>query len=99
MRGRRVWRRARFMHGTTFIAVRIVLLAVVVLIVPLAGEAQQFKEVLPKVSRVALLGNPANPNYAQVRHARDAARALGVRLQPLEARDPSEIDNAFVVAM
>jgi putative ABC transport system substrate-binding protein len=54
------------------------------------------KEVLPKVSRVALLGNPANPNYAsQLRHAQDAARALGVRLQLLEVRDPSEIDRAF----
>jgi putative tryptophan/tyrosine transport system substrate-binding protein len=30
-----------------------------------------------------------------LRHAQDAARALGVRLQPLEARDPSEIDKAF----
>jgi len=59
-------------------------------------QLEMLKEVLPKVSRVALLGNPANPgNAQQVRHAQDAARALGVRLQPLEARDPSEIDNAF----
>jgi putative ABC transport system substrate-binding protein len=54
------------------------------------------KEIVAKVSRVALLGNRANPNYASlVRHAQDAARVLGVRLQPLEARDPSEIDHAF----
>jgi putative ABC transport system substrate-binding protein len=54
------------------------------------------KEVVPKVSRVALLWNPANPgNAPQKRHAQDAARALGVQLQPLEAQDPSEIDNAF----
>jgi len=59
-------------------------------------QLEMLKEVLPKVSRVALLGNPANPNYASlVRHAQDAARALGVRLQPLQARDPSEIDRAF----
>ena len=44
------------------------------------------KEVVPKVSRVALLGNPANPGTApMVRRAQDAARALGIRLQPLEA--------------
>jgi len=56
------------------------------------------KEVVPKVSRVALLGNPANPNYASlVRDAQAAARALGVRLESMEARDPSEIDNAFAV--
>jgi putative ABC transport system substrate-binding protein len=45
---------------------------------------------------VALLGNPANPNYASlVRHGQDAARALDIRLQPLEARNSSEIDSAF----
>ena len=59
-------------------------------------QLELLKEVLPKVSRVALLGNPANPaNAPMVRHAQDAARALGVRLQLLEARDPSEIDGAF----
>ena len=59
-------------------------------------QLELLKEVRPKVSRVALLGNPANPNHApQVRHAQDAARALGLRLQPLEARDLGEIDRAF----
>ena len=59
-------------------------------------QLELLKEVVPKVSRVALLGNPANPGNAQwVQHAQDAARALGVRLQPLEARDPGEIDRAF----
>ena len=59
-------------------------------------QLELLKEALPKISRVALLGNPSNPNYASLlRHAHDAARALGVRLQPLEARSPSEIDTAF----
>jgi putative ABC transport system substrate-binding protein len=59
-------------------------------------QLELLKEVLPKVSRVACLGNPANPNYAPgLRHAQDGARALGVRLQPLEARDRGEIDSAF----
>ena len=59
-------------------------------------QLEMLKEVLPKVSRVALLWNPASAgNAPQLRHAQDAARALGVRLQPLEARDPSEIDSAF----
>jgi putative ABC transport system substrate-binding protein len=54
------------------------------------------KEVLPTVSRVALLGNPANPANASLeRQAQDAARTLGVRLQPLWARDLREIDSAF----
>jgi len=59
-------------------------------------QLELLKEVLPKVSRVALLRNPANPsNAAVLRQAQDAARALGVRLQPLDVRDPSEIDSAF----
>jgi putative ABC transport system substrate-binding protein len=59
-------------------------------------QLEILKDVVPKLSRVALLGNPANGgNAPQVRHAQDAARALGVRLQPLEARGPSEIDTAF----
>jgi putative ABC transport system substrate-binding protein len=63
----------------------------------LAGkQLELLKEVLPKISQVALLGNPANPNYGpHLRHAQDAARALGIRLQQVEIRAPSEIDTAF----
>jgi len=59
-------------------------------------QFELLKEVVPKVSRVALLWNPANPAGApQLREAEGAARALAVRLQPLEARGPKEIDSAF----
>ena len=59
-------------------------------------QLQLLKEVVPKVSRVALLTNPANPASAPgLREAEAAARALGVRLQALEARNPQEIDSAF----
>jgi putative ABC transport system substrate-binding protein len=59
-------------------------------------QLELLKEVLPTVSRVALLGNPANPANASLeRQAQDAARTLGVRLQPLWARDLREIDSAF----
>jgi putative ABC transport system substrate-binding protein len=59
-------------------------------------QLELLKEVVPKVSRVALLRNPDNPASApQLREAEAAARALGVRLQTLEARDPQEIDSAF----
>jgi putative ABC transport system substrate-binding protein len=63
----------------------------------LAGKQfQLLKEVVPKVSRVALLTNPANPASARfVREAEAAARALGVGLQTLETRNPQEIDSAF----
>ncbi len=59
-------------------------------------QLQLLKELAPQVSRVALLWNPANPGSApQLREAEVAARALGVRLQRLEAREPQEIDSAF----
>ena len=59
-------------------------------------QLELLRELVPKVSRVALLRNPANPASAQgLRDAEAAARALGVRLQALEAQDPQEIDSAF----
>jgi len=63
----------------------------------LAGrQLQLLKEVVPKVSQVAFLRNPDNPSSAAwSREAEAAARALGVRLQTLEARNPQEIDRAF----
>ncbi len=59
-------------------------------------QLELLKEVVPRVSRVAVLWNPAHPTGApQLREAEGAARALRVRLQPLDARGPSEIDSAF----
>jgi putative ABC transport system substrate-binding protein len=59
-------------------------------------QLEMLKEVVPKASRVAVLSNPANPGTVpQLRAAEVAARTLGVRLQALEVRSPSEFDNAF----
>ena len=59
-------------------------------------QVEMLKEVIPKLSRVALLGNPTNASHPpQVRQAQNAARALGMRLQPVDARGPDEIDRAF----
>ena len=59
-------------------------------------ELELLREVVPKVSRVAVLWNPTNPgNTLQLRGAEAAAQVLGVRLQPLEVRGPGEIDRAF----
>src|SRR6266852_5391684 len=59
-------------------------------------QMQLLTELVPKVSRVAVLWNPANPsNEPQLREAEMAARTLRVRLQPLEARGPSDFDGAF----
>ena len=54
------------------------------------------REAVPKVSRIALLWNPANPGHAPaISHVKAAAQSLGVQLQLLEAGDPQEIDRAF----
>jgi putative ABC transport system substrate-binding protein len=59
-------------------------------------QLQLLKEVVPKVSRVAVLQHPDNPASApMLREVEARARALGVRLQILGARNPAEIDSAF----
>ena len=59
-------------------------------------QLEMLKTVAPKVSRVAVLQNPTQPSHPRaVRQAEDAARALGVQLQVLKARTPSEIEAAF----
>jgi putative tryptophan/tyrosine transport system substrate-binding protein len=51
--------------------------------------------VVPNVSRVGLLGNPASTTYGDVRRsAQNAAKRVGLALVS-EARDPSEIEMAF----
>ena len=54
------------------------------------------KETVPKVRRLAVLSNPANPAQAlAIRDVKVAAQSLGVQLQLLEARGPNEFDGAF----
>jgi len=60
-------------------------------------QLQVLTEIVPKLSRAAILSNPASPGTApQLRVAEALAPTLGVRLQVLEARTPQEIDQAFV---
>ena len=59
-------------------------------------ELELLREVVPTLSRVAVLWNPTNPgNTHQLRGAESAARTLGVRLHPVEARNPVDIEQAF----
>jgi putative tryptophan/tyrosine transport system substrate-binding protein len=54
------------------------------------------KAVLPTISRMAVLWNPANPAHAVgMREADVAAQALGVQLHRAEARGPEAFDGAF----
>jgi putative ABC transport system substrate-binding protein len=59
-------------------------------------QLELLTEVVPKVSRVAVLLHPDNPASARWRReAAAAAWAVGVQLHTLEARNPQEIDHAF----
>jgi putative tryptophan/tyrosine transport system substrate-binding protein len=63
----------------------------------IVGKQLEFlKDVLPTVSRVAVLWNPASANHALLVTAADvAAQALGVQLHLMEARGPDAFDSAF----
>jgi putative tryptophan/tyrosine transport system substrate-binding protein len=57
------------------------------------------KEVIPEVSRVAVLSNPTNPSNApQIRVTKAAAKALGVELHLLQVRSPQDLESAFQAA-
>ena len=59
-------------------------------------QLELLREVVPKVSRVAVLKNSVNPGHSvTVRQAEGAARALGLQLQILDARTQAEIEAAF----
>lgn len=61
-----------------------------------AKRLQLLKELVPKLSRVAVLWDPGLPGGEQrVKDAEAAAPALGLRLQPVEVRSPGELKGAF----
>jgi ABC-type uncharacterized transport system substrate-binding protein len=57
------------------------------------------KEMVPKLSRVAVLGTSTSPGNAQeLREVELAAGALGVKLQYLDVLSPKDIETAFRAA-
>jgi putative ABC transport system substrate-binding protein len=62
-------------------------------------QLELLKEIVPRFSRVAVLGTSAEPGNAQaVREIELAAGAFGVKLQYLEIADPRDIEPAFQAA-
>jgi putative ABC transport system substrate-binding protein len=54
------------------------------------------KELLPRLARVAVLWNAANPYSALVfKQVQAAGGTLGIEVQSLELRDPDDFDGAF----
>jgi putative ABC transport system substrate-binding protein len=59
-------------------------------------QLELLNEIVPKLSRVAVLGNSAAPGNAQtLREMQLACEAIAVRLQYLDMREPSDVANAF----
>jgi putative tryptophan/tyrosine transport system substrate-binding protein len=59
-------------------------------------QLELLKEVVPGISRVAVLWNPTVPSQTvNLREAEVAAQSLAVQLQVLEARAPSDFTKAF----
>jgi hypothetical protein len=57
---------------------------------------QLLKELLPRLARVAVLWNAANPYSALVfKQVQAAGSILGIEVQSLEVRDPGDFDGAF----
>jgi ABC-type uncharacterized transport system substrate-binding protein len=62
-----------------------------------AKQLALLKETVPSASPVAVLWNPANPVWqaSALKQTEAAARAMGLRLQLVEARGPDELEGAF----
>lgn len=66
---------------------------------PLTPKKLELIHVLAPDRRIALLVNPRNPNSnSHVKHAEDAARALGLQITTIKAGEPREIEQAFSLA-
>ena len=62
-------------------------------------QLELLKEVVPKLSRLAVLGNATRPGIPQIlREINLAADAFGVQLQYLEIQAPKDIEIAFRAA-
>ena len=59
-------------------------------------QLELLKEIVPKLSRVAVLGNASSPGKPQaLREINVAADGFGVQIQYLEVRGPKDIETVF----
>ena len=64
-----------------------------------AKRVELLKQMVPSISRIALLVNPSDPEVTgrTVDESRAAADRLNMTLEPVEARSPSGLEQAFSV--
>jgi putative ABC transport system substrate-binding protein len=59
---------------------------------------EMLRGMMPRLSRVAVLLNPASPSHSTIlKSVQAAAQSAGVTILPLEAQDPQEIESAFIM--
>jgi ABC-type uncharacterized transport system substrate-binding protein len=60
-------------------------------------QLELLKEALPKLTRIAVLANPANrPVASLLKEAEVAARSLRVEIRVVEVRSPTKLEDAFL---
>src|SRR5262245_55127092 len=65
-----------------------------------AKRVELIKELVPRLTRLAILWTSANSGTAmQVQEAKRASQALGLDVQAVEVRDPDNLQPAFQVAL
>ncbi|HEY1269702.1 MAG TPA: ABC transporter substrate-binding protein [Candidatus Binatia bacterium] len=66
----------------------------------ISGKQLEFlTEIVPRLSRVAVFGESANPgNAKRLKEVEHAAAGLGAQMQYLNIRDPKDIESAFQAA-
>jgi putative tryptophan/tyrosine transport system substrate-binding protein len=60
-----------------------------------AKRLELLKESFPKFSRVAVLHGGAEPDLDEVKETEIAGRALRIKIQPLQVKEPSQFTNAY----
>jgi len=64
-----------------------------------AKRLELIKEVVPQISRIAVLRSPTNSaSVVALKETQSGAKRFGMRLQSVEARSPQELEDAFRVA-
>jgi putative ABC transport system substrate-binding protein len=59
-------------------------------------QLELLTQIVPRVARLAVLSNPANPGHPlMLKEAAAAAKSLGAQLQPVDARGGGDLDGAF----
>ena len=65
-----------------------------------AKRVELLKEVMPKISRLAILRNPTNTgSQFALKETQEGAKQLGIRLQVLEAKRPDDLEGVFRAAI